>query len=375
MKSDYQFSQVKDMFIFDRFFELYFVHNYVLLIMLGGLGILTAYDVYLEKKQLVRLRITIVMIFALSLLEFVEDCYSTLPEPTGWRILYSALCYSLRPAIIMMIIFSIHKKVHWMVVIPALINVMVAFSAFFTNLAFGFTDDNRFNRGTLGYFPHLISGLYLAYLIYLSVKDVKGHIFRENFMVFFIALGALGAALLAGLAHDEVVNPTYAAGILLYYLFVYSHHTKRDALTNLLNRHSMYSDMDRWDSSIRAVISIDLNELKWLNDNYGHAEGDKAIAVVSDSFMKCVSGDERVYRVGGDEFIIFSLNGDPTYLNALVEMLRKKVDSTGYSCAFGLSIGKPVEEMITEADQHMYADKAAIKEKYRREGRVLHLRK
>ena len=52
MKSDYQFSQVKDMFIFDRFFELYFVNNYVLLIMLGGLGILTVYDVYLEKKQL-----------------------------------------------------------------------------------------------------------------------------------------------------------------------------------------------------------------------------------------------------------------------------------------------------------------------------------
>ena len=57
------------MLIFERFFDVYFVNNYVLLVMLIGLGILTFQDVYLEKKQLIKLHVTILMIFVLSVFE------------------------------------------------------------------------------------------------------------------------------------------------------------------------------------------------------------------------------------------------------------------------------------------------------------------
>lgn len=361
------------MLILENFFDGFLIKNYVLLIMLGGLSILTVYDVYLEKKMLLRLRITLVLIFMLALFEYMEECYSSLPDPTNWRILFSAICYTLRPAIIMMIIFSVNLNVKPIIVIPAVINAMVAFSAFFTGIAFSFTATNNFRRGVLGYLPHVISAIYLIFLIYLNLKGI-GRAIREHSLIMFIAIAAVGAAFLASIAHDEVVNPTYAACILLYYLFLYSQHTKRDTLTGLLNRQSFYSDTEHRTEDIKAVISIDLNELKWLNDNYGHAEGDHAIAVVSEAFMACVSVGDRVYRIGGDEFIILCDKDGEEYLTELVEKLRKRVDDTGYSCAFGMSFGKPVEDMIKEADQRMYDDKAAIKEQFRKEGRVLHVR-
>lgn len=362
------------MLILNAFFEDYFVNNYVLLVMLGGMLLLTVHDVYLENRALVWLRLTIAAIFVLSLFEYFEECYSAQAESSNWRILFSALCYTLRPAIIMMIMFSIHKRVSLWITVPAIINMLVVFSAFFTDIAFSFTSDNYFIRGPLGYLPYFVSAFYLLVLIILSIRSLSRNTIREQIVVFFIGLAAVGAALLSLFAHDWVVIPTYAAGMLLYYLFTYEQYTKRDALTGLLNRQSFYSDIDKYDNDVRGVISIDMNELKWLNDNYGHAAGDKALAVVSECFLKCVTAAERVYRVGGDEFVVLSKRGDPDYLSSLMEQMRAAVDDTEYSCAFGYSEGRDAEDMVREADERMLADKAAIKERMHQEGRTIHFR-
>ena len=91
---------------------------------------------------------------------------------------------------------------------------------------------------------------------------------------------------------------------MLYYLYTYSQYTKRDALTGLLNRQSYYSHIEKNGETIGAVISIDMNELKWLNDNYGHEAGDKGLATVSKCFKTNVSRRDKVYRIGGDEFMV-----------------------------------------------------------------------
>jgi hypothetical protein len=97
--------------------------------------------------------------------------------------------------------------------------MLVVFSAFFTDIAFSFTSDNYFIRGPLGYLPYFVSAFYLLVLIILSIRSLSRNTIREQTVVFFIGLAAVGAALLSLLAHDWVVIPTYAAGMLLYYLF------------------------------------------------------------------------------------------------------------------------------------------------------------
>ena len=360
--------------ILSNFFDTYFVQNYVLLAMLAGMMILTVFDVFLERKALIRLRFTLAAILVLSLFEYFEECYASLPTPTNWRILYSALCYSLRPLIILMIIFSIFRRVPKWTVIPAIINMLVVFSAFFTDIAFTFSSDNSFIRGTLGYVPHIVSGLYLLFLLYLSIRTLTRNSLEEHSAVFYIGIVAVGAGFLSTRGHDEVVLLTYAACVLLYYLFTYELRTKKDALTGLLNRQSLYHWTEQKKDLIKGVISIDMNELKWLNDNFGHEKGDSALAAVSACFLSGISVNELAFRVGGDEFIILSRKGEEEYLNGLVEKIRKAVDETGYSCAFGFSSGAPVEDMIREADRLMYEDKAKIKAQMAQDGKILHNR-
>ena len=362
------------MHFFDRFFDVYFVNNFVLLIMLGGMTLLTVYDVYLEKRALMRLRLTILAIFILSVFEYAEECFSSLPEPTVWRTLFSALCYTLRPGIILMIIFSVFQRVPKVVVIPEIVNTLIVFSAFFTDIAFSFTSDNSFQRGPLGYTPHIVSGIYLACLIWLSVRAVSKNSAEERFVVFYIAVMALIAGYLSTKAYDQVVIPTYASCLLLYYLFIYAKNTKNDTLTGLLNRQSLYADSEKRADSIRGVISIDMNELKWLNDNFGHEKGDQALVTVSECFLKHLPSGDRVYRIGGDEFVVLSRSQDESRLAEIVDKMRTSVDEAGYSCAFGFSTGKGVEEMIKEADRRMYEDKAAIKAANQAGGKKVHLR-
>ncbi|MBO4749285.1 MAG: GGDEF domain-containing protein [Lachnospiraceae bacterium] len=352
----------------------YFTSNYVLLVMLGGMFMLSAYDVFLEKKMIYMLRVALVTLLALSVFEWAEDLCSRLDHPTIWRVLLSAVCYSLRPIIILMIICLVIKKVNKLVMIPAILNVVLSFSAFFSDIVFSYTADNRFQRGPLGYSAYVISLFYVLGLLVVSIRTVPKHSQEESVVVFFLAFAAIGAAWLALSAYDNVVNVTYAAEILLYYLYTYSLFTKRDTLTGLYNRQSFYGDMEKYPESIGGVISIDMNELKWINDTLGHAAGDAALKAVSDIFVKYADAHGRIYRIGGDEFIVFCRKRFVKDMQKTVDKMRTAIDEAGYSCAFGISDGKSVEEMIHEADERMYEDKARIKAEIGTGGRLVHLR-
>ena len=355
----------------------FIVKNYVLLIMLIGMIGLTTSDVFLDNKRLVRLRITLIMLFALALFDHLEVFLSDLPasEPVVWfRTLFSTLCYSLRPIIVMMLVFITYSRAHWLITIPATLNTIAAFSAFFTDIVYRIKPDNVFSRGPLGFTPHFVSILYIVGLFFVAFRVFAKRSFDEGFMVLFLSVAASIAAIFTVLDKPIDVNLTYGAEILLYYLYVYSQLTKRDALTRLFNRQSFYSDIEKRQSSVSGIISIDMNELKWLNDNIGHDAGDKALKTVSECFMKCAGPGDRIYRVGGDEFIAICRNDTPEELEKIVADMRKTVDDTGYSCAFGLSTGRSVDDMIKEADERMYADKEKLKAEAEATGNVLHMR-
>ncbi|MBO7339549.1 MAG: GGDEF domain-containing protein [Lachnospiraceae bacterium] len=357
-----------------RFLSEYFTQNYVLLIMLGGMLILSAYDVYLEKKMIYMLRVALCTLLALSVFEWAEEIVSNLDHRTIWRVLFSAVCYSLRPIIILQIICLVTKKMNKIMMIPAVINVLLSFSALFSSVVFSFTSDNYFQRGPLGYSAYVISVFYVVGLLVVSIRSVPKHSQEESVFVFFLAFAAIGAAIMAYEGFDEAVKVTYAAEILLYYLYTYGQFTKRDTLTGLYNRQSFYGDIEKSSESIGGVISIDMNELKWLNDTLGHSAGDKALKTVSDTFVKYADAHGRIYRIGGDEFVIFCRKRFVKDMEKTVEKMRKSIDDAGYSCAFGISSGKSVTDMIHEADEKMYQDKARIKSEMGTGGKLIHFR-
>ena len=71
-----------------------------------------------------------------------------------------------------------------------------------------------------------------------------------------------------------------------------------------MNRQCYYADINNDKDKITAVASVDMNDLKKINDSQGHAEGDKALYTVATCLVQGNLSKKHIYRVGGDEFVI-----------------------------------------------------------------------
>ena len=149
----------------------------------------------------------------------------------------------------------------------------------------------------------------------------------------------------------------------------------KDALTNVKNKHA-YSEAEKFlneriakkESLEFAVVICDINDLKLINDMYGHKVGDESIktacSIVCEVF-KC----SPVYRVGGDEFAVILQGADYDNRYELVDLLRAKMRKNRRNgnviMACGISEYTEgdlnVSAVFERADENMYADKHELK--------------
>ena len=160
---------------------------------------------------------------------------------------------------------------------------------------------------------------------------------------------------------------TIGVALFIYYVFEILEQTKKDSLTGLLNRHAYHADTLKNPEDITALISIDMNGLKTINDTLGHAAGDEALLTLALCFRRALKSRQFGYRVGGDEFVIICRKTSQDEMMQLVERIEHNVGETKYDCALGYSYSadrkKPVEDMLRESDMMMYA----VKERYYKE--------
>ena len=150
--------------------------------------------------------------------------------------------------------------------------------------------------------------------------------------------------------------------LFVYYVFSILEQTKKDTLTGLLNRQAFKSDIYKNPEEITALLSIDMNGLKTINDAQGHVAGDEALTTLALCIMRSLRSRESGYRLGGDEFAVLCRRASQDELMALKSRIEGFVAETEYSCAIGYSYNeggsKTVKGMIKEADDMMYSDKA-----------------
>ena len=148
-----------------------------------------------------------------------------------------------------------------------------------------------------------------------------------------------------------------------------------DSMTGLLNQNAYSKAKNEKRNSPYAVVFLDVNNLKYANDTFGHEAGNKLIVAVAEQvkslFPNCG------YRIGGDEFVAIvpykktsKIDSDmaekkKVFLDALQEKTRQEKDSgLIYSASFGYAYSdgkKSFEEVAAEADKAMYANKIAYK--------------
>ena len=146
-----------------------------------------------------------------------------------------------------------------------------------------------------------------------------------------------------------------------------------DALTGLVNRALL---LDRLEHAIAlarkhdtkvAVLFVDLDRFKGINDSLGHDYGDRLLKVIATRMVKLASNDDTVARLGGDEFVIVMEEVDTTnhlssFVSALIETVETPIalgkEVLRVSCSVGISIfpgdGQTSTELLKQADVAMY---------------------
>lgn len=138
-----------------------------------------------------------------------------------------------------------------------------------------------------------------------------------------------------------------------------------DPLTGLLNRRASISVLNEWLSEGQAfsLCFIDLDDLKYINDTFGHAEGDAALRVFSTTATGMVRSRDRACRYAGDEFLILLPDCPIDEATHVVERLSVTLKEKESQYPLGFSYGivehipgadATAESIIDQADQAMY---------------------
>lgn len=148
------------------------------------------------------------------------------------------------------------------------------------------------------------------------------------------------------------------------------HLSFHDQLTGLYNRRYFENEVERLNSSRRLPIAVvigDLDNLKKINDNYGHKKGDqyikKAAQVIKDNFRE----DDIIARIGGDEFAVLLPETDYKTALKISSRLKSSCEECTIDYNFHISTGcavknkmeEELEDVFNRADHRMYQEKKA----------------
>ena len=149
-----------------------------------------------------------------------------------------------------------------------------------------------------------------------------------------------------------------------------------DDLTGLNNRRGFFLLAEQQIKYVRRlqnkliIMYADLDDLKRINDTFGHAEGDRALIQVSQILRKTIRDSDIVARIGGDEFALFAADAVCDDIQALPSRLQKNIEQANTQnlspFPLSLSVGAvccdfvdntPLEELLNRADKAMYEQK------------------
>ena len=351
--------------------------HYAMFYELIGLLIILFISAHIPPRMKLVTRISIALLAFSAIVHGIEEWTQTFETLSGWRVFLTGTKYSIYPLILWSLIEIVHislrhrfisNKWRLILLLPEIIMIPIYYSSQASHLVFYYTvENNLFHAGPLSLAPYILFAYYILIFITLNIILLRNYSLRNKIIACYIPIGAAISVILFIFVNDNPdYNPIFTSSLVLYYLFVYIHIANVDTLTGLLNRQSYYNDMISYGKSIDAVVSIDMNDLKYLNDTFGHEMGDTALKDISSILIKQKKYRANVYRVGGDEFCIFYYDITEEKIKERILEMKEELSKTQYTCAFGYSMKEnnlSVKDMINLADIKMYIDKKAMKEK------------
>ncbi len=344
-----------------------FIHiNWGLILAVSAIFVTLYSTVQFSRRISLTLMVVTGLIIILAVVDYIEIHLASQETFNIWRAILTAMKYSLTSFILAGVGGTIYRwnvKVRLFTYAPAVILTILCFISIPTGVVFVFDKvNNAFGRGPLGYLPFIFSGLYLAYLILgvvllgrKTAQDILPIVLIGVFAIFSIMLPLIWSDIF-----DGWFATTIAVSVLLYSIFLLEQLAKKDPLTGLLNRQSYYHDSIAHSHNVKAMVFIDMNGLKKINDSEGHVAGDEAILQVAQIIGRIAPISDKIYRIGGDEFIILTRETEKEVIEVRIKRVHESLAEKNLSVSAGycmIETGMSMDEALKQADSMMYQQK------------------
>ncbi len=214
--------------------------------------------------------------------------------------------------------------------------------------------------------------LQISFLIVAALAELGVFYFGDNMSSIGISLqtGMLLYLMICIISTSIKLRSVWTEGMHTEYLskIAYS-----DILTSLYNRHAFERDLEEFkqsDDPLKIIITFDLNNLKYFNDNIGHQTGDNYLIYFAQLAKKYLSEFGNCYRVGGDEFSAILYNVPLDVLEEKVSIIQGEVKSFEGSDMAGVAVGyahydkndyPSIMNYLKHIDERMFENKTIIK--------------
>ncbi len=184
----------------------------------------------------------------------------------------------------------------------------------------------------------------------------------KNIIVAILAAIIIGLGYLGIKKYQEIkdAGPAVSKADKLKYI---------DSLTSLKNRAFLNDNIDKWDNSEvypQSIVIVDLNNIAYINDNFGHGEGDKIIEEAANKLITTQIENSEIIRSNGNEFLIYLVGHSEKQVIAYIRKLNKEMkDLThNYGAAVGYSMIndaiKTIDDAVNEATLDMRNNKEEL---------------
>lgn len=231
------------------------------------------------------------------------------------------------------------------------------------------------------FYYYILASLPLLYLIIATIRGLirAGQLQnRPNLRTYLIVASYTPGVVIAGGAQVlfSLTTPIFCFWCTFIILFVYLHLQNQlistDSLTMLNNRNRLHNYLlQQREEKDSFVIMIDVDHFKQINDTYGHAEGDRALVLVSQALKKAcerLNFSMFLCRYGGDEFLLIAQTDVPDEVvkqikDCLQEEISRQDDSRSYTIEASMGFARwdgraeSFKESMVNADKKMYEDK------------------
>ena len=147
-----------------------------------------------------------------------------------------------------------------------------------------------------------------------------------------------------------------------------------DVMTNLKNRNYLNDNIEYWSENKvypQAILVLDLNQIKDLNDKYGHEEGDKQIKAAANVLIKTQRENSEIMRTDGNEFMVYLVGYEEKIILSYIHKLTRELDLSLPYKNYGASLGyamienelNTIDDAINDATNRMRANKEGSSEK------------